>query len=84
MDKSFSFLSAIVVAIFTALEAVREFFSRPEIALAVKGVCIMGVLAVVVGAVGGIESGSLLFLEALIRVLGAVAVACVIFKAIGE
>ena len=84
MDKSFSFLSAIVVAIFTALEAVREFFSRPEIAIVVKGVCIIGVLAVVVGAVGGIESRTLLFYDALIRVLGAVAVACVIFKDIGE
>ena len=42
------------------------------------------VLVVIVGTVGQIESRTILFGEAIVRILGALAVACVVFKAIGD
>lgn len=84
LDKIFSFFSALTASVLTLLESACEFFSRPEIALVIRGICIFGALAIIVGAVGGIESGTLLLSVAMIRILGALAAACVIFKAVGD
>ena len=84
LDKLFAFMSALAALLLTALESIHEFFSRPEIALVIKGVCIIGALSVIVGAVGGIENGTLMLADAIIRIFASLAVGCLIFKAIGE
>ena len=84
LDKTVAFLSMIFSGSLAFLESVCEFLGRPGITLIIKGVCIFGVLAIIIGAVGGLEAGTLLFSAAMIRIFGSLAASCVIFKAIGD
>ena len=84
LDKVFAFFSAIASLLLTFLSGICDFFARPETALVIKGACVIGALIVIIGAVGGLESGALVFSAAMIRIFGSLAAACLIFKVMGE
>lgn len=84
LDKTVAFLHSVFAWIMFLLESIYNFFSRPETVPVIKAACALVVLVVIVGTVGQIESRTILFGEAIVRILGALAVACVVFKAIGD
>lgn len=83
-DRAEAAIAGVICAVLSFLDGVIDFFERPLVALAIKSACVIFTLVVILGAVGGIEAGTLTFASAAIRILGSSAITLIVFKGLAD